>query len=217
MKFLSKNPESEILKENLVYSSNAGRKNEKIRKRLIHEQYGFCAYSEQFIGRTDSVDVEHFNPALKDKEDNYFNYYAVISYCNRHKQHRYQSFKKAAFFTSLFFQTLQTLLERIRYVHDKLRLGGIFEPVDPEDQDARDFISYLGWNEHDLYEARKRHLKRLRKTFKDANYSSEEQINYFKELAYELSYITVLESEFDLNLMPLILANQAQSTQSGDE
>ena len=76
MKFLSKNADSKILKEGLVYRAKGS--NTVLRNLLIEEQKNYCAYTEKFLQPLEQVDVEHFNSAKKGTpEDNYYNYYAV--------------------------------------------------------------------------------------------------------------------------------------------
>lgn len=216
MKFLRKDPESEVLKQGLVYSSASSRRNARLRSMLIREQQGFCAYSEKYIDELDATDIEHFDPSLKDRNDDYYNYYAVISYCNRKKQHRYERCKDSAFFSTRFFQQPDELSKRIRYVQDSDLPGGTFEPVDSDDRDAQNLIEYLGWNDHDLFMARQRHIKRLQRVFQDAGYTAEQQLEYFRDFPHDMSYVTALEARLGLDLSSVLQANRPQSTSSGE-
>lgn len=74
MKFLTKYSQSVILQKGLVYKSSV--KDKELRALLWKEQKGFCAYSEMIIPSLENCQIEHFNRALKYK-DNYYNYYAV--------------------------------------------------------------------------------------------------------------------------------------------
>ena len=47
MKFLTKNPNSGIHTEGLVYLKNAN--NTALRNRLLSEQKNFCAYTEKYV------------------------------------------------------------------------------------------------------------------------------------------------------------------------
>lgn len=202
MQFLSKNPNSDILKESLKYKSSSGRSNQKLKQALLNEQQGFCAYSEKYLSPLDSVDVEHFNPALKEQDD-YFNYYAVLHSCNQHKQHLYPKFAESDFFKTLFFQDPEQLHSRIQYFKDEV--GGMFDSVDPEDRDAQNLIEFLGWNRPELLSERKKHLARLKSWMKDAGYESvEAQITFLRKDPTHLSYITMLERELNLPLLTLL-------------
>ena len=157
MKYLKKNPESEILKANLKYVQ--GRSNADLRRRLLEEQHGYCAYSEQRVD-LDETDVEHFNAGLKNV-DNYYNYYAVHTSVHRQKtkKERTALFKdgNAQFFKSLFFQTSSGFKERIGYFPDDY----LYEERDLQDHEAQQFIDFLSLNESMLVEKRKRHIERL--------------------------------------------------------
>jgi hypothetical protein len=68
MRYLKKIPESRVLSSGWHYPHDARR----IRDELLREQRRFCAYSERYIMNTDSCDVEHFDPRLKETpDDNY--------------------------------------------------------------------------------------------------------------------------------------------------
>lgn len=202
MQFLSKNPDSAILKTGQKYKSSSARSNQKLKQALLKEQQGFCAYSEKYISEIDSVDVEHFNPALKEQDD-YFNYYAVLRYCNQYKQHLYSKFAESEFFKTLFFQDPQQLHSRIQYFQDEV--GGMYDSVDPQDRDAQNLIEYLGWNSSALLSERKKHLARLKSWMKDAGYESvEAQITFLRKDPTHLSYITMLERELNLPLLTLL-------------
>lgn len=85
MKFFGKNPDSEILRENLTYQENRSENNRRIKEILIQEQHNFCAYTEKYFEPMDSVEVEHFDSSIK-YIDNYFNYYAVLRKPNLYKK-----------------------------------------------------------------------------------------------------------------------------------
>lgn len=154
MKFLSKTEDSNILKENLTYKKNDTQNNRILKQALLEEQKNFCAYTEKFIQRLDACEVEH--SSLKYKDD-YFNYYAVLRRANQYKKDT--EYKSAIFFHTLFFQDEKELKARIQY------RDGIYEEVDINDLEAIHLIDFLGFNHPDLYIERKRHIKRLRKTF----------------------------------------------------
>ena len=55
MKRIIKKSDSEIIKRNLIYKTNAD--NSELRKILLKEQKKFCAYTEEYIGYNDANDV----------------------------------------------------------------------------------------------------------------------------------------------------------------
>lgn len=193
MKFLVKHANSEILSQNLVYSNNT-LKNRELSKLLQLEQKGFCAYTEKYIQGLDSICVEHFNASLKGTgRDNYYNYYAVLHKINIEKLD--EQYKDASFFESLFFQKPNGFASRIHYI------GGMYEELDSDDTEAKDLIAFLGLNNEELYKQRARHVKRIKKNFEIAEYDSpEKRLEYLRDDNDQLSFITALEIELNLDL-----------------
>lgn len=194
MKFLSKYPDSRILKDNMKYSTNA-QQNRKLKDALIEEQKGFCAYSEKFIEDLDSVDIEHFNSSLKyTAEDDYYNYYAVLHKINSEKKD--EKYKDAKFHNSLFFQNKAELDSRIKISNL------LYFAIREEDTEAIDLIDFLMLNSNSLYEARKKHiafLKSMRHILTEQEFT-----NLFKNHKQNLSFISIIESEFDLSFDHLL-------------
>jgi hypothetical protein len=194
MKFLFKNIDSEIYKDDLVYKS--GTDNSLLKFRLLNEQKNFCAYTETYIqpGR-DSTEVEHFDPSKKDA-DNYFNYYATLRSANERKIAKYKVYKGAQFFETLFFHDAINLKSRIVYN------DFTYETVNENDKDAKDFIDYLGFNDDYLYGERIRHIDRLKLTL--SSFSDDEKKLYFQKHKGDLSYITAIEAAFNIDLSEII-------------
>jgi hypothetical protein len=197
MKFLPKNPKSDILKENLTYQQNRAENNRNLLVRLLAEQQNFCAYSEKYIEDLDSVEVEHFD-ASKKYADDYYNYYAVLRKINAQK--RDEAFRGNSFFKTLFFQNQTELDKRIRYIKE----DGVFETINIADTEAQDLIEFLGMNDDKLYRQRKNHLHRLHDIKNDAKYDTAQFQEYLKKHLKELSFITALEHEFNLHLQDFL-------------
>jgi hypothetical protein len=197
MKFLSKNSESEILKNNLVYSKTASN-NQRLLNLLIEEQLNFCAYTEKYFENLDSIDVEHFNSSLKgtDKDD-YFNYYAVLHKANLYKKD--EKYIEATFFESRFFQNRNIFDSRIQYVK-----GGYYEEIDLIDEEASQFIDFLGLNDERLFRDRNAHVRRLKEIFNNAGYSNDEILSHFKNHKNELKFVTAIEVELEIDLEEVI-------------
>ena len=194
MKFLGKSPDSQILKDGLCYLENRGIDNAKLRSALLAEQKNFCAYTEMYCTELESVEVEHFNQSLK-YQDDYYNYYAVIRWANTGKPDG--AFKGKAFFTSLFFQNREIWNSRIRFIDNT------YETTDENDQEASDLILFLRLNHPDLFNRRKKRVERISKTLLgDARYQNNpiRIIEYFRDHPEELSFITALEIELNLDL-----------------
>jgi len=189
MKFLSKISTSRILLENITYKENASANNSNLRTLLIDEQRNFCAYTEKYLESQDSVEVEHFNAALK-YNDNYYNYYAVIRNANLYKPD--EKYVGASFFNSLFFQNREVLTARIGFKNN------IYYEISENDQEAADLINFLGLNHPALSLQRNRHIKRLKETFQKGGYSKEDIQNYFREYREQLSFSTAIDIELDI-------------------
>ena len=199
MKFLSKHNQSSILKSGIIYKTK--KDNSLLRYALMEEQNNFCAYTEKYLEPLDSVEIEHFNPSLKDN-DNYFNYYAVVRIANQYKKDsKYQNkaVQKEGFFNSLFFQNQTTLNGRIRFVE------GFYEAINIDDTEAVELIDFLGLNDNRLYEHRRQHVKNLKVVLADKNEMALK--NYFSENKKQLSFPTAIESEFKLDLSEIISSN----------
>ena len=193
MKFFSKTDKSKILSEGLVYKENSSANNAKIKDYLIEEQYGFCAYTEKYFDKLDSSEVEHFDSSIK-YQDNYYNYYATLRKPNLYKKD--EQYKGSRFFQTKFYQNQHELEQRIMYLKGEF----VFEEADINDSEARDFIEFLGLNNHDLYSTRQNHCKRLKGIFEAAAYTADEILAYFRSHKSELSFITTLENELNLDL-----------------
>jgi len=197
MKFLTKSENSSILKEELVYKRNAAQNNALLKEKLFAEQKGFCAYTERFV-ELKACEVEHFNHTLK-YNDNYYNYYCVLREANlRKKSKENQTVTNSI---SLFFQNPVQFNQRIRYNKDFKE----YEVVNDNDNEADTLIDLLGFNDFELKTRRINHIKRLHKNKDDSNYTTHEFIEYLREFKQDnLSFITAIEIEFDIDLSLII-------------
>jgi uncharacterized protein (TIGR02646 family) len=193
MKFLTKNPNSEILAKGITYKKDQSKNNEWLRDLLLLEQKRFCAYSEIYIRDSISVEVEHFDPSKK-YNDNYYNYYSVLHSCNSHNKKMYEFYKGSGFFNSLFFQDNTEFNKRIKYK------DGFYQEIDPEDSEAIELIEFLGFNRLQIAQDRDAHIEFLKKVFADANYSKEQQLEHFRKFNHHLDFITAIEVELELDL-----------------
>ncbi|MBN2719396.1 MAG: hypothetical protein JXX14_26330 [Deltaproteobacteria bacterium] len=191
MKYLKKSSESEILKAGLKYIE--GRSNTELRRKLLEEQNGYCAYSEKRVSIEDT-DVEHFNSNLKNGDD-YYNYYAVGTSVHRRKTRieRTEKFRgrNTDFFKTLFFQTASGFGDRIGYFSD----DHIYEELELNDTDAQLFIEFLSMNDPELVKERKRHIERLQEISAFVNIEE-----YLMKYPEEANFPTALEAEFDILL-----------------
>lgn len=193
MRFLPKRPDSTMALSGLRYTKSAAEKNREIKRLLIQEQFGFCAYSEQRLSSADKADVEHLNPAKKYADD-YRNYYAVEVSVHRRKTQRDIKFQGSSFFESLFFQDENELWRRIR-VNE-----GAFEEIHPGDHEARDLIQYLGMNDYDLYKDRSAHVARVVALISETGM---EPITYLEKYPQEIHFPSALAAALGMETIPL--------------
>jgi CRISPR/Cas system Type II protein with McrA/HNH and RuvC-like nuclease domain len=94
MRRIHKSDNYKIITENLNYTEGNSNDNLKISKILYKEQKGFCAYTEEYIGRADAKDIEHFNPKLKNTaDDSYLNWFLVKHQWNNEKSIKWENFQ----------------------------------------------------------------------------------------------------------------------------
>lgn len=193
MQFLRKNPNSEILQQKLTYSAVKDRK--ELRKKLLEEQKGFCAYSERFIQETDRCDIEHFYPKAEypEKEDDYFNLYAVLSWLNEHKPK-----KIAPYFFPILEPNSPDLYSRIKYEN------GLFIAVKKEDIEATNLIKFLGLNRPELYNDRQNHVQRIESLKSLCGGDEAMFLQTLQEDRFNFSFITALEVELAISLSDLL-------------
>ncbi|MFT5648240.1 MAG: hypothetical protein ACI976_002938 [Aureispira sp.] len=188
MRYLTKKDDSTILAEELSYDTQSQRL--RIKELLISEQFGFCAYSERYIKNTDAIDIEHFDGRIKaTSDDSYFNWYAVLHWMNAHKPKKLDER-----FLPLPAPYASNLQQRIRYQ------GGIFV-CNKDDIEAGNLIKYLGFNNPKLVADRKNHVTRITFLRTQMEEGFEDYLATHKE---ELSFITALEIELELNLNHLL-------------
>lgn len=191
MKFLGKNANSQILAEGLTYQKNRAGNNNRLKELLLKEQKKFCAYTEKYIQELDSSEVEHFNSTIK-YTDNYYNYYAVIRKANQYKKD--EKYKTATFFHALFFQNKGDFNRRVKYI------DGTYEEIYQNDIEAKNLIDFLGFNHPNLFRQRQNHINRLKGIFEDAKYDEGQRIEYFRKNTEDISFVTAIEIEFNINL-----------------
>src|SRR5688572_30130939 len=110
MRKVNKEINSNILANKLNYISGNSTNNKKLVEELLAEQKGYCAYTDEYISRTDAKDVEHFNPTLKDTpDDSYSNWFVVKHQWNMEKGEKWERFQP------VLHPTADDLEERIKY------------------------------------------------------------------------------------------------------
>ena len=143
MRRVIKNSASTIVSSSLKYPKNAA----AILTALLKEQKGLCAYTDDFIDMASmSLDVEHFNPDLKNTpKDNYDNWFAVSHQFNNEKRRNWKDYQP------IMHPTDEALEENIYYSggyylvkEDNIKASNLYNFLRLDNPDlANDRIAYI--------------------------------------------------------------------------
>lgn len=198
MRRVYKSNDSEIIRDSLKYTEGNSNNNLKISKILYKEQKGFCIYTEEYIGRADARDIEHFNPNLKGTvDDSYSNWFLVKHQWNKEKSSKWNDFQPILHPTSNDFN------ERVVYDNGDYRVS------DTNDVEAENLIKLLKLDDIILADERKRYIQRKAKEISLYGDSPE---NFFKILIdddiKQISYIRAIEKEFNFPIWDILPQEQ---------
>lgn len=194
MKRIIKNPASQIISENLKYRSG----NIRLSDLLLKEQKNFCAYTEEYIAFNDAKDIEHFNPNLKNTEDDgYTNWYMVKHLPNQRKS--------TTWLEPILYPFDENFEKRIIY-ND----GAYF--AKPDDIEANNLITLLDLNNIQKVSLRKRYIKRRKESLNERNIDLNNNIkvkSYFQskidsEIEDGVKYLRAIQEEFKINIWEMI-------------
>lgn len=188
MKRVFKNPTSEVITKKLIYKKS---NNSKLALILLKEQKNFCAYTEEYIGANDAVDIEHFNPNLKYLEtDSYQNWFMV--------KHKPNNLKRTNWIEPILYPFDENFETRLIYS------DGYFLH-NPEDIEAKNLIDLLNLNDEIFVKNRKRFIQRRKERIAEKEISASE---YFTEkIANEiesLKYLRAIQEEFGIDIWNMI-------------
>jgi hypothetical protein len=194
MRRVFKNDDSEITKTNLSYIEGNSNNNLKISKILHKEQKGFCIYTEEYLGRADARDIEHFNPTLKGtKDDSYSNWFLVKHQWNKEKSTKWEDFQPTLHPTAIDFND--------RIVYD----SGDYRVAKLDDEEANNLIKLLKLDDIILADERKRYIQRKAKELSIYGVSPED---FFKILIEDdikqISYLRAIQEEFKIDIWNLL-------------
>lgn len=184
---------SSIIINGLRYIPQNSANNKKIAEFLFIEQKGFCAYTDEYISRTDAKDIEHFNPTLKGTEkDNYSNWFLVKHQWNLEK-------KDWENHQPILYPTTKDFEERIIY------LDGDYFLKTKEDIEASNLIKMLKIDDPGLAEKRKKYIKRKKE---DMKAYGQDPSTFFAVLinddTCEVSYPRAIKEEFGIDILELL-------------
>lgn len=161
---------------------------------LLAEQKGFCAYTDEYISRTDAVDLEHFNPTLKDTDgDNYNNWFAVKHQWNSEKSTKWEKFQPILHPSAIDFE------DRIVY------RNGDYLAASDTDIEANNLVKLLKLDDLALADKRKRYIKRKKEEVSIYGESPEE---FFGTLVdddiCQVHYPRAIKEEFNVDVWDII-------------
>lgn len=190
MKRIIKNPNSKIVLQNIKYNKGG---NKKLASILLGEQKYFCAYTEEYIGSNDAVDIEHFNPSLKyTVVDSYDNWFMV--------KHKPNNIKRTRWIEPILHPTDEKFEERLIY------FDGFFLH-NPEDIEAKNLIDLLNLNDEIFVKNRKKYIERRKEMIIGRGFQGNEK-TYFEELIKleidYIKYIRAIQEEFKIDIWSLI-------------
>lgn len=194
MRKVLKKIDSEITANNLNYIEGNSKNNLKISKILYKEQKGFCVYTEEYLGRADARDIEHFNPNLKGTtQDSYSNWFLVKHQWNKEKSTKWDDFQPILHPTAVDFDE--------RVVYD----SGDYRVSDLNDNEAINLINLLKLDDIILADERKKYIQRKTKELSLYGESSEV---FFKVLIdddiKQISYLRAINQEFKIDIWNLL-------------
>ena len=191
MRRINKNPDSDIVKERLSYRKGS---NSHLSDLLAKEQYNICAYTEEYLGRADKAEIEHFNPNLKfSDQDGYENWFLVKAQWNNEKGRK----KRWDDFQPLMHPTAQDFETRILYNNGRYILA------DENDIEARNLRAYLKLDDEELAKQRVNYILRLKQDLALSGLSSQEFIDIRLSMpAYcsTIYYIRAIEQELNVKV-----------------
>lgn len=187
--------DASLLNENdLKYIEGNSNNNLKISKILYSEQKGFCAYTEEFIGRADAKDIEHFNPTLKNTaQDSFANWSLVKHQWNIEKSNKWNKHQPVLLPTDSSFED--------RVVYD----NGDYRASDSNDIEATNLIKLLKLDDIILADQRKKYIKRKANEIEKFGVSAQD---FFQLLIdddlNQISYLRAIQEEFIINIWDMI-------------
>ena len=194
MRRIIKDDNSEIISQNLIYIEGNSTNNSRISKLLFKEQKGFCAYTEEYMGRADARDIEHFNPNIKGTNaDGYQNWYLVKHLWNSEKASKWDQFQPVLLPTNPDFNT--------KILYD----NGDYRVADSGDIESTSLINLIKLDDLILADERKRYIRRKKDEIGMYGLS---QVDFFKVLIEaninQISYLRAIQEEFTIDIWNMI-------------
>jgi len=191
MRRIEKKEDSLILKENLAYIKGD---NSRIAEVLKAEQNNICAYTEEYLGRADKAEIEHFDPTLKHSDrDGYTNWFLVKAQWNNEKGSKTRWLK----FQPLISPTATDFQKRIIYKRGHYVLN------DENDIEARNLRLYLKLDDEELAKQRIFYIERLKEDIALSGLTSQEFVDWRvanPKYTSTIYYIRAIEEELNVKV-----------------
>ncbi len=194
MRFLLKGNQhiiNQIQNNGLSYEHNRN----TLRDLLLREQKNFCAYTEWYFEKTASPEIEHFDNCKKGtKQDNYYNWYVVKRWSNAHKP-------DIGDYLPIMEPSNSAVFTKIEYSDNQFII---------KDKNDRDYtkldnlLKFIGCNKIEVATDRQNHIDKLKTIMELYETKEEFKNNYLKKHRQDLSFITAIQYELDLDLTDLI-------------
>ncbi|SFN74766.1 HNH endonuclease [Chitinophaga sp. YR627] len=194
MRKANKTEDSGILADDLKYIPNNSTHNKKLKDYLLQEQKSYCAYTDEYIGRADASDIDHFNPNLKNTEgDSYTNWFLIKNQWNKEKGNKWEKFQPVLHPTSEDFE------ERIAY-HQ-----GDYFAKNGNDIEASNLVSLLKLDDLLLAEKRKKYINRKRSDMEAYGEAADVFFaNLINDDNCQVSYVRAIKEEFGVDVWPML-------------
>ena len=194
MRRIIKDDNSEIISQNLKYIVGNSTNNSSISKLLFKEQKGFCAYTEEYMGRADARDIEHFNPNLKGTNaDDYQNWYLVKHQWNSEKASKWNQFQPVLLPTNPDFNT--------KIVYD----NGDYRVADSNDFESTNLVKLIKLDDLILADERKKYIRRKKDEIEKYGLFAKDFFEVLiKDNINQISYIRAIQEEFNIDIWNMI-------------
>lgn len=200
MRQITKTEQSEIVTRNLRYPTHQ----KEIRQILFDEQFEFCAYTEERISPAFSIDIEHFNPYLKNTpKDSYYNWFLTSSSWNKRKgtknaKPRWDEYK------TVIPPSDSSINSRLTYDEE----SGSIISTDPNDAEAERTIKYLHLDDQDLSNDRLKYISSLQALIDDLDGDIEKFKTFLSKNKILVKYSKAILTTFKFDPFEII-KNQA--------
>lgn len=194
MRRIVKDNNSEIITQNLKYIEGNSNNNKNISKILFREQKGFCAYTEEYIGRADARDIEHFNPKLKGTNtDAYSNWFLVKHQWNSEKSSKWNKYQPILYLTDENFNA--------RIIYD----NGDYRVADSNDIESTNLVKLIKLDDLTLADERKKYIRRKKDEIEKFGQPAKD---FFEILVQadikQISYLRAIQEEFKIDIWNMI-------------